>query len=92
MWSNHHLKSRYALFSGPSTLKPNTNNITGRYHEVGGGKMNLTCPTEGSHGLHHSSPQVKGSSLSSVPYHGILPGDIVDSHRVTGELKQYVSK
>lgn len=52
--------------------------------------MNLTCPTEGSHGLHHSSPQIKGPSLSSVPYHGKLPWDIVDSQGVTGELKQLV--
>lgn len=54
--------------------------------------MNLTCPTEGSHGLRHSSSQVKGSSLSSVPHHGKLPRDIVDSQRVTGELKQLFSR
>lgn len=55
-------------------------------------KLKLTCPTEGSHGLHHGSTQVKGSSLSSVPHHSKLPWDIVYGQRVTGELKQLASR
>lgn len=45
-----------------------------------------TCPAEGGHGLHYSSPQIKHSSLRSVPHHSKLPWYIVHCQRVSGEL------
>lgn len=52
------------------------------------GDLRLTCPAKSSHSLHHSSPQVEGSSLRSVPNHGKLPWHIVHRQRVRGELKR----
>lgn len=52
------------------------------------GGLGLTCPSEGSHGLHHGRPQVEGSRLRSVPHHGKLPRHVVHGQRVGGELRR----
>ena len=47
-----------------------------------------TCSQHGLQAFHHSSPQIKGSSLGSMVEHGIFPGDLVNSNRMIGKLSR----